>query len=150
MRVVLVAAMLLVGSMSFPQAAAPERSAATLFERGAHESWPSTLGDGAQKGFMPASYWLAWYTYQLSPKRKTAREVRPLLEAASAAGHPGAKLVLARWMTFGKFGLREIPRGFRMSREIAQSLIDKEHENDSEPDMADDSAPAPATLAAAA
>jgi predicted aspartyl protease len=34
MRVVLVAAMLLVGSMSFPHAAAPERSAATLFERG--------------------------------------------------------------------------------------------------------------------
>ena len=117
-----------------------------LFERGAHDEWPRTLSDGVQEGFIPACYWLAWYTYERSPKARTAREVRPLLEAAAAAGHPGARLILARWAASGKFGWREVRRGFRMLREIAGSVMEGEYAT--EPAAADDRAPAPAILAA--
>ena len=116
-----------------------------LFERGAHDKWPSTLGDGVQHGFIPSCYWLAWYTYERNPKARTAREVRPLLEAAAAAGHPGAKLILARWAASGKFGLREVPRGLRMLREIASVVMGGEDASGLA--ATDDRAPAPAILA---
>ncbi len=101
-----------------------------LFERGAHDKWPSTLGDGVDKGSIPSFFWLAWYRYKLSPSRKTAREVRHLLETAAQAGHPGAKLTLMRWTSSGKFGLGKIPQGFRMYREIVRSAIEAAGEGD--------------------
>ncbi len=107
---------------------ATTRYAMLLFERGAHDKWPSTLDDGVQKGFVPSFFWLAWYRYKRSPRRRTAREVRHLLEAAAAAGHPGARLTLARWTASGKFGLREIPHGFDMLRAILQSIIDSDND----------------------
>ena len=97
-----------------------------LFRRGAHDKWPSTLGDGVDKGFVPSFFWLAWYSYEHSPSARTAREVRHLLEAAGEAGHPGARLALARWTALGKFGLREIPRGVRMLRGIFRSQVEAE------------------------
>lgn len=108
-----------------------------LFRRGAHDKWPSTLGDGVDKGFIPAFFWLAWYSHERSPSARTAREVRHLLEAADEAGHPGARLVLARWAVSGKFGLREIPRGFRMLRAIFRSQFEAE--------SGDQTMPAPAS-----
>lgn len=89
-----------------------------LFKRGAHDKWPSTLSDGMEKGFVPAHFWFGWNRHRLEPTLKAAREVRPLLDDAAKAGHPGAKLILARWTAVGKFGLRHIPRGFRMIREV--------------------------------
>jgi hypothetical protein len=103
--------------------------AGMLFKRGADSAWPSTLGDGADKGFIPAFFWLAWYRYKRAPGRKTAREVRPLLETAAGAGHPGARLMLARWKASGKFGLREIPNGIRLMRPIVRSAIEAESSN---------------------
>lgn len=90
------------------------RYAHLLFKRGAHDAWPSTLGDGIDNGFIPSFFWMAWYRYERSPSVATAREVRHLLETAADAGHPQARLLLARWMATGKFGLREIPAGLRM------------------------------------
>jgi TPR repeat protein len=89
------------------------RYARLLFERGAHDAWPSTLGDGVANGFIPSFFWLAWYSYKRSPSARTAREVRHLLETAADAGHPDAGLVLARWAASGKFGWREIRDGHR-------------------------------------
>lgn len=119
--------------------------ASRLFERGAHDKWPSTLGDGVKSGFIPSYFWLAWYTYKREPTSRTAREVRHLLETAAEAGHPGARLVLARWTASGKFGLREIPRGFRMLRELVATFIDSERATAT----ADDSAAEPIVLPAA-
>jgi len=112
-----------------------------LFRRGAHDKWPSTLGDGVDKGFIPSFFWLAWYRYERSPSGRTAREVRHLLEAADEAGHPGARLALARWMALGKFGLRGIPRGIRMLRAIFRSLVETESRDEAMPAPA---SPAPA------
>jgi len=102
------------------------RYADLLFKRGAREDGSSTLGDGVTKGFIPSFFWLAWYHYKHSPSRKTAREVRFLLEHAAEAGHPGARTMLARLTSLGKFGLREIPRGIRMVGALVQSLIESE------------------------
>lgn len=93
-----------------------------LYARGAHDGWPNTLGDGVASGFVPAMFWLAWYRYQLHPTRMTAKAVRALLDDAARAGHPGATLVLARWTSQGKFGLRHIPRGFRMIRSVIAEM----------------------------
>ncbi|NML04721.1 sel1 repeat family protein [Sphingomonas sp. G-3-2-10] len=80
------------------------------------------LEQGLAGGFVPSSFWLAWYRYKRSPTLATGRDVRPLLSHAADQGHPGAKLILARWMARGRFGVREIPAGCRrllwLSREI--------------------------------
>jgi hypothetical protein len=87
-----------------------------LYRRGAHESWPSTLADGVEKGFVPAFFWHAWNSYRLKPSSKSAIHARPLMQRAADAGHPGARAMLARWTARGRFGLRQIPEGFRMLR----------------------------------
>ncbi|MEI9851383.1 MAG: hypothetical protein WDN24_11750 [Sphingomonas sp.] len=76
------------------------------------------LDDGVRSDFVPASFWLAWFRYKQSPTRETCREIRPLLEFAAEEGHPGAKLMIARLMARGKFGIREIPGGFGRIMEI--------------------------------
>lgn len=75
------------------------------------------LDEGVKKNWIPAFYWLAWCRLQQSQSRKTYREVKPLLEYAAGKGHPWAQLRLARCMAKGKFGLRQIPRGFKLFRE---------------------------------
>lgn len=112
------------------------RYAVLLFEQGAHDKWPSTLQDGVHNGFIPSFFWLAWYRYKLSPCRQTAREVRPLLETAAEAGHPGAAVVLARWMAQGKLGLREVPRGFRMMLAIVRSHAESANRDKGESEAA--------------
>lgn len=85
-----------------------------LYRRGAHDRWPSTLADGIDKGFIPAFFWHGWNSYRLNPSSRVAVEGRPLMLRAAEAGHPGAKAMLARWTARGRFGLRNIPDGFRM------------------------------------
>lgn len=84
-----------------------------LFEHRINEKWEGILENGVESDFIPANFWLAWYRYKRSPRRKTALEVRQLMEHAVKAGHPGARLMLARWKGQGKFGLHEIRQGFR-------------------------------------
>jgi TPR repeat protein len=106
------------------------------FERGADDEWRRQLEDGVEKGYVPAYFWLARYRLYRSWNKKTAREVQPLLEAAYQAGHPGAQGTLVGLMLFGMFGLRHIPRGIRLFRELLRSRIGKPSE-DVSPSTAD-------------
>lgn len=92
-----------------------------LAEAGHHDECERSSENGIASDFTPAYFWLAWCRYQRSKTTKTCQEVRPLLEYAAKKGHPAAKLFLARWMVLGKFGLREIPRGCRLSLQGAVS-----------------------------
>ena len=96
-----------------------------LFRMDEHDSWPAVLQDGIDREFIPSFFWMAWYRYKVSPNRKTARNMKPLLEKASKTGHPGARLLLARWTFSGKFGLRAIPEGFRMLLAIQEPMEDR-------------------------
>jgi hypothetical protein len=78
---------------------------------GHYDDCESVLKDGVAADFVPAYFWLAWFRYERSKTREMCRKVRPLLEYAAGKGHPAAAQMLARWMLFGKFGLREILRG---------------------------------------
>ena len=77
----------------------------------------AVLQDGVTNEWVPAFFWLAWYRHEQSRSRKTYREIEPLLGHAAQHGHPFARLLLARLMSTGKFGLRKIPRGIRLYRE---------------------------------
>ncbi len=89
-----------------------------LAKHGYPDHCRQVLEDGVQNDFIPACFWLAWFRYKQSPTRTTCREIRPLLERAAENGHPAAKLILARWMARGRFGLREIPKGFGRLMEL--------------------------------
>jgi TPR repeat protein len=78
------------------------------------------LKQGLAGDFVPSFFWLARYRYERSPCRRTRHEVRPMLEHAADQGHPGAKLILARWMARGSFGIREIAAGFRMLMRLSR------------------------------
>jgi hypothetical protein len=88
----------------------------SLFIRGAHEEWRSTLNDGVDKGFIPAMFWFANHEYTLSPSRQTAEEIRPMLLRAAEAGHPGARMMYAQLMARGRFGLGQVTEGWKMLR----------------------------------
>lgn len=89
------------------------RYARLLYDHGHFEHCEAVLQDGVRVDFAPSGFWLARYRHQQAPTRKTCRDVRPLLERAAAQGHPAAELLLARWTILGRFGMREIPEGFR-------------------------------------
>lgn len=93
-----------------------------LFQHDINEKWQAILQNGVESEFIPAHFWLAWYRYKTNPRRATARSVRPLMEIAGNAGHPGARLTLARWKGQGKFGLGKIREGFREIRSLSTDL----------------------------
>lgn len=87
------------------------------------EECEEVLQGGIELDFVPASYWLAWLRYERSPTRETCREIRPLLDYAAGQGHPGAKNLLGRLMTGGKFGLLAIPKGFKLLKETLPPIL---------------------------
>ena len=97
-----------------------------LFNHSISEEWKGILKAGDEAGFIPSTFWLVWYSYKRCPKRSTARELRPLLEKASQAGHPGARKLLARWKFTGKFGLLEIRQGLRETGQAYVQFVDRE------------------------
>ena len=97
-----------------------------LFRHSISEDWEAILKDGDEAGFVPSTFWLAWFSYKRSPTRSTARELRPLLEKASQAGHPGARDLLGGWKFAGKFGLREIWRGHNEAVQAYVQFVDRE------------------------
>lgn len=104
-----------------------------LFEHRRNEKWVGILENGVESNFIPANFWLSWYRYKRNPRSNMAIEVRPLIEEAAKVGHPGARLILSRWKTQGKFGIREMKQGFRDFRLLlndfrADRLRDREHE----------------------
>ena len=98
-----------------------------LADRGRHDEWRRLLEDGVAADFIPAYYWLARLGYDLSPSRELCRQIRPLLEHAGGHGHPRAQVFLSQLMTWGKFGLREIPAGLALAVRLgARSVRDEE------------------------
>ena len=93
--------------------------ARALAELGHFNESDRVLEAGVASGFVPASFWFAWLRYDRSKTREVCREVRPLLEFAANRGHPAAKLILARWMLLGRFGLREVLPGLRQVLRLA-------------------------------
>ncbi len=100
--------------------------AGLIFSHSISEEWEAILKDGDAAGFVPSTFRLAWYSYKRSPTRSTARELRPLLERASQAGHPGARDLLGGWKIAGKFGLREIWRGYHDAAQAYVQFVDRE------------------------
>lgn len=90
-----------------------------LAEQGHHDECESVLEDGVASDFVPACFWLAWFRYERCKTRTLCREIRPMLEYAAGKGHPGARIFLARLMTWGKFGLGEIPAGIGSTLRMA-------------------------------
>jgi TPR repeat protein len=99
--------------------------------QGRHGECDEVLEGGVSTGFDPAFFWLARLRYERRPTRKTCREVRPLLEHAAGKGHPLAQAMLFKWMSLGRFGLREIPKGIAMGLRWA-ARIDREEQEDAE------------------
>jgi TPR repeat protein len=81
--------------------------------RGAFDDSEYWLEDGVEQGWVPASFWLAWYLKANSTRRRLDPRLRQLLEHAEAHGHPMAREILATWMGQGRFGFRLIPQGLR-------------------------------------
>lgn len=100
-----------------------------LADHGYHDECESVLEDGVSSDFVPACFWLAWFRYQRCKSRKVCLEIKPMLEHAARAGHPGALVMLGQLMIRGKFGLREIPAGFMWGlRWVSRSAADAEED----------------------
>lgn len=100
-----------------------------LAEHGDHDDCERVLEDGVSSDFVPAYFWLAWFRYQRCKSRKVCREIRPMLERAAGTGHPAAQVMLGQLMIRGKFGLREIPAGFKLGlRWVFRSAADAEED----------------------
>ncbi len=79
---------------------------------------------GAERNWAPAMYRLAW-VYSTRPDWRCHRdEARTLLERAGAAGDILAKKFLADAMVRGWFGVRNIPKGFRLAFSVADEMVE--------------------------
>ena len=90
-----------------------------LWRRGDFAKCEEVSGVGATSDLAPAMYWLALCRLHCCNTRKTLREVRPLLERASAKGCLAARYWLAKWMLRGRFGWGEILHGHRLMWRIS-------------------------------
>ena len=77
---------------------------------------------GAAQKWAPAMYRLAWCKLKTSSSRQVLAEARLLLEEASAKGDLGAEQYLATLITTGRFGLRQIPSGWRRYKEADRRI----------------------------
>jgi len=71
----------------------------------------------------PAMYYRAMLKLAQPKTRARREEARVLLEAASALGDVGAQWALGRMMARGRFGLRRIRRGFRLSMDACKKTF---------------------------
>jgi hypothetical protein len=97
-----------------------------MFQHDYDEEGVAFLESGIERDFIPANFWLARYRVRQSWSRKTFREVRPLLETATAAGHPGARSFLAVAMILGRYGIMEIRNGSRLMDIVVQKREEAE------------------------
>jgi TPR repeat protein len=88
---------------------------AILWARGDLIKAEDTYALGAARNFAPAIYWLAKAILRQSHTRETLTQACTLLEQASARGHLWAQRDLSYYLTRGRLGLRQIPRGIRLS-----------------------------------
>jgi TPR repeat protein len=95
-----------------------------LAELGDDEASDEVLEEGVAADFVPAFYWLARLRYTRSRSPARCREIAPLLEYAADQGHPAARIFLAQLSLRGRFGLRRIAAGLRMSFRCAADAAD--------------------------
>jgi hypothetical protein len=88
-----------------------------LGQRGDFDKCEEVFAVGVAKDWAPALYWSARYRLRRSDTRETLRQIRPLLERASAKGSVPAYQLLASATLWGGFGLREIPWGLHLAWE---------------------------------
>ena len=85
-----------------------------LDQSGDRKNCDKLLESGVDADIASAAYRLAKCRYDRSPRRRTAQEIRPLLDRAIARGHPGAKFLLSQLMSKGKFGFGNVFAGIRL------------------------------------
>jgi TPR repeat protein len=85
-----------------------------LFKNGFNQEGVDFLEQGIEAEFTPANFWLARHYLKHSWSRKTFRSVRSLLDYAVDEGHPGAEALLAVAMLFGRYGIKDIRKGFTL------------------------------------
>lgn len=107
------------------------RCAHRMASRGGYESCVEILQRGVDSAWAPALFWQSWYRLKRCEDAKTYRIVRPMLQAASEAGHPGADWYLARLMARGVFGRENKAAGRQRIMEISSEIV-KEIENAAE------------------
>lgn len=73
------------------------------------------FADAAQKGYLPAMNALAGMYSSGTGGPADPQAAKDLCEKASLGGHVIARARLARLLMSGRFGVREIPRGFRLA-----------------------------------
>ncbi|MDN3644937.1 sel1 repeat family protein [Pontixanthobacter aestiaquae] len=89
-----------------------------LKRQGRTDEWREVLGSASEQGFIPAKYWLARYEFRMKRTRNGARRIKHLLEQASDAGHPFARMDLAMLRLVGTYGYKEIPEGWRSLKAV--------------------------------
>ncbi|MDP4538187.1 hypothetical protein Q9K01_00915 [Qipengyuania sp. DY56-A-20] len=107
------------------------RCAHQMAGRGDYESCVEILQRGVDSAWAPALFWQSWYRLEQCEDAKTNRMVRPMLQAASDAGHPGADWYLARLMARGVFGPENKAAGRQRIMEISSEIV-KEIERSAE------------------
>ena len=88
------------------------------------ECWRDALTAAMRQGYLPANYWLARFEQSLAPSKNTAQRQRPMLLEAAEAGHPAARLDLARQGINGFFGLRGVLQGWRELEALEQETME--------------------------
>jgi TPR repeat protein len=83
----------------------------------------AVVAAAAAGGWAPAQYWLAVFKTRRSTDRETLAEVRTLLERSAAQGCLAAEHRLAGLMMRGRYGLSEMPRGFRLGMAVADKML---------------------------
>ena len=94
-----------------------------LQARGEFDQADTVLKDGAERGWAPAQFWFAQTRILRSGgSTKILREMRPMLEQAAAQGSLAASWLLARKQSHGRFGILQIPGGFKRMATVVPRL----------------------------
>jgi TPR repeat protein len=107
------------------------RSAHRMASRGDYDGCIAMLQRGVDCEWPPALFWQAWYRLKQCGASETYRSIRPMLQVASQAGHPGADWYLARLMARGVFGPQNKAAGRKRLMKIA-SVITEEADSSAE------------------
>lgn len=82
--------------------------------RGDHDTLQTVYEAGWARGFVPAVYRLIRMRLKPTLTLEDRLSWKPSLEWAAAAGHPGARHLLAKYLFRGWFGLRGVPLGLKL------------------------------------
>ena len=88
-----------------------------LIWRGDLDEAEAAFQVGADAEWAPAFYWLAQIQLRRPKRRNRMSTVRLLLQRALDGGSPAARVQLGSFMTAGRYGLKNIPRGLQLMRE---------------------------------